>query len=92
MHRNGVLHPPEPMYPRDPDLNPNGRLRADWALADGTLVEAFGALGVPEYAAKAQTKRTLAARLGLTLIELTDKDTHRLDEVLGPWAAGGARA
>ncbi|WP_299449650.1 hypothetical protein [uncultured Serinicoccus sp.] len=85
MHVNGVAHVPEPMYPRDAELNARGLLRADWALIDGTLVEAFGALGVEEYAVKAARKRELVRRHGLRLIELTDKDTARLDVIFKRW-------
>lgn len=79
-HR-GIPHDTEPHYPHDHHDNPLMRLRADWKLADGTFVEAFGALPKPAYADKAKVKRQLAARHGIPFIELTAVDTHRLDEI-----------
>ncbi|OLT21085.1 hypothetical protein BJF81_15795 [Ornithinimicrobium sp. CNJ-824] len=64
MHANGVAHVPESTYPRDAELNAHGLLRADWAHRRH-LVEAFGALGVEEYAVKAARKRELVCRHGL---------------------------
>lgn len=80
-HHHGIPHEPEPKYPHDPEVNPRERFRADWKLADGTFVKAFGALGRPDYAKKAEIKRQLAARHNIPLIELTASDTHRLDDI-----------
>lgn len=42
LHQHSLQHDHEPLYPHDPDYNPNGLRRADWVLADGTLVEFWG--------------------------------------------------
>lgn len=89
MTKHGISHAPEPSYPQDDQLNPNGLLRADWQLADGTLVEAFGALERKDYQTKAETKRKLAKKHGLRLVEITPRDDHRLSEILGEWISQG---
>src|SRR5699024_1974861 len=85
-----ISHETEPKYPHDSALNLRGRLRADWKLADGTFVEAFGALRKPEYAAKAEIKRQLVVRHGIHMIELTPQDAHRLNEIFHDYLPGGA--
>lgn len=56
---HGIPHQPEPHYPYDPDINPDG-YRADWRLADDTYVEALGFTANPVYMAEAQRKIALA--------------------------------
>ena len=85
MTQHGIAHTPEPSYPKDDQLNPNGLLRADWKLEDGTLVEAFGALEKEDYRMKADLKRALASKHNLRLVEITPRDDHRLSELLGEW-------
>lgn len=85
LHQHEVKHGREPHYPIDADFNPSGRRRADWILADGTLVELWGMPKDPVYAAKMEQKRKLAARYGLALVELTDAELPRLPEVFAPW-------
>lgn len=77
---SGITHEPEPLYPYDVDLNPNG-LRGDWELADGTLVEAAGLMSDPVYAAKVETKRKVATKHGLRLIVLEEPDLVGLREI-----------
>ena len=62
---HGIAHHPEPHYPYDPDINPDG-YRADWRLADGTYVEALGFTANPVYMAKAQRKIALAEQHQIT--------------------------
>lgn len=85
LHQFGIQHDREPLYPVDPDLNPRGRRRADWILADGTFVELWGLPSAPAYAARMREKRELAERQGLTLIELTERDLLTLPRVFAPW-------
>src|SRR5690606_3617607 len=42
LHMHQIAHKREPHYPRHPVDNPRTRLRADWVLDDGTLVEMWG--------------------------------------------------
>lgn len=85
MSLNKIYHEPEPSYPLDDELNANGSLRADWQLADGTFVEAFGLLGRTDYARKAENKRKLARKHNVRLVEIRPEDTCRLDEILNDW-------
>jgi hypothetical protein len=92
LHQHGIAHEREPLYPRDPDYNVNGLRRADWILADGTLVEMWGLPNDPAYAAKMGEKRSLAQRHGLRLIELLDPDLPRLPEIFEPWLQPGTQS
>ncbi|UYY83093.1 hypothetical protein OIT41_08700 [Arthrobacter sp. YA7-1] len=85
LHQYGISHDREPAYPADADFNLSGRRRADWRLADGTFVELWGLPNDPAYAAKMLQKRQMAARHGLTLIELTDRDFEKLHLIFAPW-------
>jgi hypothetical protein len=85
LYQFGIKHDREPMYPVDSDLNPLGRQRADWKLADGTLVELWGLPNNPAYAARMLEKRALAVRHGLPLIELTEHDLRALPLVFARW-------
>ena len=89
LHIRGISHTREPMYPSDVDYNPNGLRRADWALADGTLVELWGMPDDPAYAAKMVEKRELTARHGLRLVELLDRDLPNLPDIFAEWAPDG---
>ncbi|MGE2715142.1 hypothetical protein ACQI4L_13870 [Mycolicibacterium litorale] len=82
-HRIGHEH--EPKWPLHPELNPNGNKRADWQLPDGTMVEAAGMLDDPAYAAKFDTKRALAAQLGVPLLVVTPDMLLTLEKVFKPW-------
>ena len=84
----GIAHELEPVYPFDPDLNPNGS-RADW-LIDTVYVEAAGMMGVAEYRRKMETKRDLAARHGLDLLIVRDDDIARLKKVFRRWLPDGS--
>lgn len=85
LHQFGVEHDREPLYPVDPDLNPLGRRRADWKLADGTFVELWGLPNAPAYVARMREKRELASRQGLALVELTERDLPKLPLVFAAW-------
>lgn len=89
LHQHDIEHAREPRYPAEPSLNPGGLRRADWLLADGTFVELWGLPDDPTYAAKMKQKRQLAARHGLTLVELTAADLPRLPEVFAAWLPPG---
>lgn len=88
LHVNGIEHDREPHYPVDPELNPRGRQRADWKLADGTLVEMWGMPDDPAYAAKMRAKQALAVKHGLEVVELTSADLPRLPERFARWVSG----
>jgi hypothetical protein len=79
----GIAHEPEPPWPRHPRLNPNGRLRADWRLADGTYVEYAGMLEDDAYAAKIATKVRLAQEMNLPLLVITRADLLNLSALIG---------
>ncbi|MBT2532394.1 hypothetical protein J7E83_09685 [Arthrobacter sp. ISL-48] len=85
LHQYGIKHDREPSYPVDADLNLSGRRRADWRLGDGTFVELWGLPNDPAYAAKMLQKRELAARHGLMLVELTDRDIGKLPHIFASW-------
>jgi hypothetical protein len=77
-----VAHECEPYWPAHPVLNPSGRKRADWLLADGTYVECAGMLDQPDYAAKIAIKRDLASEFGIRLVVVGPTDLHRLSAML----------
>jgi hypothetical protein len=83
----GIEHEHEPRWPKHPDFNPRGAKRADWRLADGTMVEAAGMLADATYAEKISQKRAMAEALGIRLLVLTPEQVLRLDQVFGPWLA-----
>lgn len=89
LHLHGIVHDREPRYPQDPDYNATGLRRADWELADGTLVELWGLPKDPAYAAKMEAKRNLVARHGLRLVELLDTDLPNLPTIFDPWINRG---
>lgn len=80
-HAHGIAHQLEPAYPSHPKLNPNGRLRADWKVAE-TYVEYAGMLEQRSYAAKMAVKVELAAACGIALRVVAPEDLYRLDETL----------
>jgi hypothetical protein len=51
MHRHRVAHTIEPSWPADVELNPSGRLRADWLVGD-TYIEFAGLLHDTSYREK----------------------------------------
>jgi len=81
---HGIEHEREPMYPYDEEVNVNG-MRADWQLADGTLVEALGFPNDPSYQAKVAAKRLLAGAYSLRLIEITPEDLGLLPVLFSDW-------
>lgn len=86
----GIAHDREPHWPRHPQWNPSGQRRADWRLADGTMVEAAGMLGERVYAAKMADKRKLADALGIRLLVVTPEDLSQLEVPFLPWLHGTA--
>lgn len=82
---HGVKHDREPLYPWDPVLNPNTKRRADFLLADGTLVEVWGMPNEPAYAAKMQEKELLAERMGIRVVGVEPDDLGRLSEIFSDW-------
>ncbi|TNC52287.1 hypothetical protein [Mumia zhuanghuii] len=89
LFRNGIEHTREPHYPFDEQLNPRTRRRADFLLADGTLVEAWGFPADPVYAAKMAEKRLLAARHHINLVGITQSDLPRLPKIFARWLEPG---
>lgn len=86
LHKNGIDHSREPLYPFDEQLNPNTRLRADWLLSDGTFVEMWGMPNDVDYADKMRIKIELAARRHLRLVGITPTDTGSLSAIFADWA------
>lgn len=81
---HGIAHHPEPHYPYDPDINPDG-YRADWRLADGTYVEALGFTANPVYMAKAQRKIALAQQHQIPVVTVTETDLPNLPSIFAKW-------
>lgn len=81
---HGISHHPEPHYPFDAVMNPDG-YRADWRLADGTYVEALGFTTNPEYMAKAQRKIELAGQHQIPILTITEADLPRLLTIFAKW-------
>ena len=71
---HNIPHTLHPLYPHHISLNPRTSLIADWQLNDGTLVEYFGLMTKPWYAAKAKRKQRLADATGLQLISVFQED------------------
>jgi hypothetical protein len=82
LHAHGIEHEPEPAWPAHPELNPDGRLCADWRLGDGTFVEYAGMLEDAAYAAKIAAKVELAEATGIRLVVVTAGDLHELGQLL----------
>lgn len=78
---NGLAHNCEPLWPAHPELNPSGRLRADWSLPSGTYVECAGMLADPSYRKKIERKQELARALGIHLQIVAPSDLLDLASV-----------
>lgn len=85
MTRNAIAHRPEPLWPTHPKYNASGRRRADWQLSDGTMVEAAGMMASPEYAAKMDDKKKLAAATGIPLMVILPQDLPHLNLMFMKW-------
>lgn len=83
MHKNGIKHSKEPMYPKDVELNPNGLMRGDWLVNGEVFVEYFGLKGDPDYDNKILLKEQLAKKYKVTIIGLYHKDIKNLKKILG---------
>ncbi|MCH9731742.1 MAG: hypothetical protein K0U84_19030 [Actinomycetia bacterium] len=81
---HGIAHHPEPHYPFDHDINPDG-YRADWRLADGTFVEALGFTANPVYMAKARRKIALADQHQIPVLTVTETDLPNLLTIFAKW-------
>ena len=75
---HSIPHEIEPPYPYHPHLNPSHRMRADWKVAN-TFIEYAGLMNEPEYEARMQEKRKLAAEFGIPLIVVEPNDILSLD-------------
>jgi hypothetical protein len=80
----GIQHDVEPHYPYDEELNTTG-LRADWLLANGVFVEAWGLAGTEAYDQKMQIKQHLAEKNGIRIVGVTVGDLARLAELFQEW-------
>lgn len=69
----------QPRWPTHPVLNPEGKLRGDWRLDDGTLVEYAGMLQDPEYREKMLRKVDLARATHTRCIVVTPEDLLSLE-------------
>lgn len=81
LYEHNIHHVREPRYPVDEDLNPNGLMRADWAVND-VLIEYFGLAGDADYDRKAELKRAICKNTGIKLIALYRKDLNKLSSKL----------
>jgi hypothetical protein len=82
---HNIWHEPEPEWPHHHALNPSGRRRADWLLADGTFVEAAGMLTEGAYALKMAEKASLAEAYEIRLLVVKPSDVTRLQSLFAPW-------
>jgi len=82
-YSHGVEHDVEPSWPKHPELNPSGMMRADWAVGD-VYIEFAGLMGAKEYREKMERKSKLAMETGIRLMVLAPEDLPRLDSALGP--------
>lgn len=82
MANQNIRHEKEPFYPYDQELNPGGKLRADWVV-DNTLIEYAGLMSRKEYSEKMLRKELLANKHRIELIILTAEDLLKLDKKLG---------
>lgn len=78
---HGIDHAIEPAWPKHPQLNPSGRLRADWAIGD-VYIEFAGMMSDTQYSDKMGRKVQLAHETGIRLIVLQPEDLPRLDGAL----------
>lgn len=82
LFENGIEHEIEPLYPCDPELNPDGRLKADWRVG-GTVIEYFGLLAKAEYRERVAAKRNLCEKYRIALIAVEPSDLFHLHSKLG---------
>lgn len=74
----GIAHEPEPKYP-------GSNRKADWRLADGTLVEYAGLMSDAEYRAKIDEKTSIAEAAGVHLLIIQPEDLTGLGRLFEPW-------
>jgi hypothetical protein len=67
LFRQGIEHDKEPLYPTDTELNPNGKLRADWKVGE-TFIELAGIMSDTSYAENIARKQRLAAKYNIELL------------------------
>jgi hypothetical protein len=77
----GISHDVEPSWPVHPELNPRGRQRADWILADGTYVEYAGLTGDVTYDRTMAGKVQMASELGIPILVVYPSDLNRLSDI-----------
>jgi hypothetical protein len=78
----GIGHEREPRWPYHAVLNPTGKKRADWLLADGSYAECLGLADKSWYDAKTAQKWKLAQEMGIRLYLIYPDDILRLERVL----------
>lgn len=81
-----ISHQKEPLYPYDQELNPEGKLRADW-LVENTLIEYAGLMNRKDYSEKILRKKLLAEKHEVKLIIVTAEDILTLDNKLGKFSS-----
>ena len=72
LFEHNISHSLEPLYPQDDELNPTGRLRADWLINGHVFVEFFGLMQNEDYRIKTLKKIQLAKKKEIELIEIYD--------------------
>lgn len=70
LFENKINHSIEPLYPKDEELNPTGKLRADWLINGNVFVEFFGLMQDNKYREKRDKKVALAKKLNIKMIEI----------------------
>lgn len=80
LHARGIGHDKEPAYPKHPEWNAGGKLRADWLIND-CWVELAGRMDDVKYAENVARKQQLAAACGLRHFVLLPAELSRLDSL-----------
>jgi hypothetical protein len=81
LYAHSISHEREPFYPSHPQLNANGKRRADWKVGN-TLIEYFGLMGDDKYERRMTEKMLLAEKLDIKVIPIYPSDLSNLVEKL----------
>jgi hypothetical protein len=80
LNNKKMKHTREPAYPHHEQLNPNGKLRADFLIGD-LWVEFAGLKGQPAYDSRMKNKVKLGKALDLNLLVIEPKDLVSLEKM-----------
>lgn len=81
---HNMPHSIQPLYPRHPELNIKGYIRADFLLEkDSVFVEYAGLINRKFYAKKLELKQQLATAVGIKLFIVYPSDLSNLEKAFG---------